>query len=65
MLDIYFGSGYQIELVYCQPNHLDLSDSFLDHVFFGPPLAAARILVHLDGAEKGEAEDSRGRRVHA
>lgn len=64
-LSSYFVSGFWIELVYCQPNHLDLSDGFLDHVFFGSLLAAARVLVHLDGAEKGEAKDGRGCRVHA
>lgn len=62
---MFIGFVSHIELVYCQPNHLDLSDGFLDHVFFGSLLAAARVLVHLDGAEKGEAKDSRWGRVHA
>lgn len=45
--------------------HLNLSDGLFDHILFGPLLASPRVLIDLDGAEEGQAEHGRGRRVHA
>lgn len=59
--DHYIHTAKTNDSCHCQPNHLDLSDGFLDHVLFGPLLPAPRVLVHLDRAQEREAEHcSRG-----